>query len=226
MMLSLEKILGRYSLKPAPKSVEIDEYLRSNLSPYRYEHSLKVLEFALDLAVPVTDMPENEIAQNQHPVDLLSRLTLAALAHDITKEQPPEFHLELFKKYQRPDYAELPRTLFHSKSAVFLLAEKFHVKDEMVSHAISYHSTGCTDMPRFSRIIFCADYLATKDHTGGRDAPPSAGPVDTESLTRLCLEKITATITWLLGKKLPVQPESINFYNILVKEMPVSAVDL
>jgi predicted HD superfamily hydrolase involved in NAD metabolism len=203
-MLNLNDIFTRHGLELTATDEEIakniNDYLVKNLSPYRYEHSLRTLEFALRLAL--RDRLEKTLVQ---------KLVVAATAHDITKEKPPEFHKNLFKKFHREDLAGLPPALYHSKSAPYVLREEFNIQDEFISHAIMYHSTGCADMPPLSRIIFGADFLASLE-------PVALNQWLKATLPELCMEKARSTISYLLSEKLPVQPESINFYNVLISE--------
>lgn len=197
---NLTNLLREFKIPKTEDIENIHQYIFNNLSPYRYEHSLQVLDIAAHLAI-----------KNHVEHDLIQKIFVAALAHDITKEQPAVFHKNIFKKYNVEHYGDQPEPLYHSRSAVLFLLENFHIQDPVISHAIFNHSTGCESMPLFSRIIFCADYIASQNHDNIEETI-------NKNLTDLCLDKITSTLSYLVNKKLPVQPESINFYNKLIYE--------
>ncbi|MDH4262573.1 MAG: HD domain-containing protein [Spirochaetia bacterium] len=202
-MLKLIDILNHNDCQSNADLEIINNFLITNISTKRYEHSLKTVEFAIQLA-----------SQNKFENKGINKLILAALSHDITKEKPPEFHVEIFIKYKCQNLLNLPKAIYHSKSAPFFIGELFNIKDDDISHAISHHSTGCAEMPLFSRIIFSADFLASQNSA-------SSMKLLKLNLQDLCLEKASTTIKYLLSEKLPVQPESINFYNILLSEKKI-----
>lgn len=220
---SLKDILQGY-VENIPETIfAINRYLADNLSTYRYEHSLMVLSIALQLA-RVQSAGVQLKKRTKEPAKILENskkthsLIVAALAHDITKEEPKDFHLGIFKKYKQKKYKDYPFALYHAKSAPYFLQERFQIKEREVHHAISYHSTGCKSMPLLSRLVFSADYLASaKDIVLEKEI--------LKPLHELCMEKTSGTIERLVLRKSPVQPESVNFYNILLREIEDESTD-
>jgi len=207
-MISLDHILKDFHHFASPKAEKINNFLQDNLSAYRYHHTLSTVKFAMQLGY-----------RENFDNTLIDMLLIAALGHDITKEKSPEFHRSLFSKYNRTDFIALPEAIFHSKSAPYFINEKFNIDDPAIFHAIFYHSTGCENMPLFSRIIFCADYLASQEHwSENEDKSITDEKISETMLTNLCIQKVCYSITCLISKKLPVQPESLNFYNKLISE--------
>ncbi|MDH4200545.1 MAG: HD domain-containing protein [Spirochaetia bacterium] len=200
-MKNLQQAVEGYDYCITNLAQKLNIYICANLSPYRYDHSLTVAKISLELG-----------KRENLPKHTLQKLLLAALAHDITKEKPVKFHMDIFKKYRVLRYLKLPPTIYHAKSAPYYIQEQFKIKNDEIAHAIFFHSTGCKNMPLFSRIIFSADYLASLK-LNINDS------IFSKSTAELCFDKNNATLNHLLSKKMPVQPDSVNFYNILLQEL-------
>lgn len=199
-MEKFHSILNSYKFCITDELLEINRFLKENLSEYRYGHSLLTLEIALELS------RSNNLEQGK-----LQNVVIAAISHDITKEMPASFHKHIFEVHNLPDRDILPPPLYHSFSAPYFLTDKFCVMSEEVLHAVKYHSTGCSDMPVVSRIVFAADFMASSS-VEERDL------YFLDSLREVCVKKLISTVSFIMGKKMPVQTDSINFYNSLIRE--------
>ncbi len=175
------------------------KYLEKNLSQYRYEHTVRVTDFATRL----------NSGLDQH------QLALAGLCHDISKEMRPAAHYEIFERNNAPrDYWFLPKPLLHSKSGYYLANELFNINDEQVHQAISYHTTGRAGMGPLARTVFAADYL-------GSLKKKKAEKQVKLSVHKLCLKKVKKTMKFLLKQRQRIHADTIGFYNSLVEETDV-----
>lgn len=124
---------------------EIEKLLEVRLSPKRLNHVLAVRKQALILA---------EI----YHVDPY-KAELAALLHDITKEESVKRQLQKLEKSDIIFSEEILRTppLYHAKTGMLFARDELGVTDEDVLNAVSYHTTGRSGMSMLEKIIFVAD---------------------------------------------------------------------
>lgn len=122
----------------------IKKYLKENLSPKRYEHSIGVMNRAEELA-KIYGADEN-------------KAKLCGLAHDIAKEMSKEEYLQYVKEHSiKIDEIERTQTgLLHGKIGANIVKEKFKFPLDM-QNAIQYHTTTDPNMDLLAKIIFVAD---------------------------------------------------------------------
>ena len=131
----------------AGERTEIQKELKKELEKDRYEHTLGVMYTAGCLAM-------------RYDCDM-DQAMMAGLLHDCAKCIPNEKKLKLCKKYDIAlTQTEIDNPfLIHAKLGAFLAAEKYHVTDSEICHAIKVHTTGAPDMNLLDKIIFIADYM-------------------------------------------------------------------
>lgn len=120
------------------------EYVRKNLSPGRYHHTINVSNLAYELA-------------NLHGIDKYEA-ALAGLLHDCTKEKSFAEQLKLVKKYNiMLEYSaeELPDCI-HADTGV-IAAKRLFQASAAVCNAIKYHTLAREHMTTLEKIIFIAD---------------------------------------------------------------------
>ena len=123
----------------------IDEYLRKNLSPARYNHTQGVAGEAVKLA-KIYGIDED-------------KAYVAGLLHDIAKEIPWEQKLNLCVEYGL-EVDEIMRNqpdLTHSFLSAAIAKSLFGIDDNDMLNAISYHTTGRHGMSVLERILLLAD---------------------------------------------------------------------
>lgn len=180
------------------------EYLEHNLSQYRFEHTLRVAWFAYQLAHK----------EKQNTVLIKQNAVMAALLHDITKEQKTAFHYSILEKVknQKKDIYKIPKAVLHSQTAALFAEEKFGIDTKMYRSAIEFHTIGHTDMGSLDFIVFAADYLGSFDL-------PEAQEKFSLSIQELCLEKVSRTLDHLISRRRQIMKETIDFYNFLIVKM-------
>lgn len=133
-----------------PFVAKIDSYLKSHLSPMRYEHSLSTADTCSALAAM--------FGYDQ------KRAFFTGLVHDIAREYSKEELVEWAAKDGRPvrelDLAS--PVLLHGRAGAMVLKEKFGIQDQDLLDALSSHTTGNAGMKTLAKILFVADYIEPK----------------------------------------------------------------
>lgn len=180
---------------------KIIEELQNRLSLQRFQHVLRVTETAKSLA-----------KMNGESIESAET---AALFHDIAKNMDAEKMKELLTQYNAdPLLFEFHKELWHAPAGAIIAREEFGIQDEDILNAIRFHTTGRAHMSKLEMILYIADMTEP-----GRDFPEvdelrllAEGPLD--QAMRSC---ITQTLNHLIGKQVPVYPDSIECYNYFVK---------
>lgn len=144
----VEDYLKRHFLYPTPITIaQAEQLVKRKLREHRCLHTFGVREEAVRLA-------------KRFKADE-KKATLAALLHDITKQQPLEEQLALCQKYHIfPDTMQKQNTaLLHSITAEAVAFYELGIDDNEILSAIRYHTTGCVDMNLLMKIIYLADCI-------------------------------------------------------------------
>ena len=122
--------------------------IKKMMSEKRYLHSVSVSNVAAKLA--------KRYNYNE------GKAAIAGILHDITKEMPDEFHLELFKRHnvKLDEIEKISKKLWHSISGSLYIKENLNINDEEILNAVKYHTTGRKGMTLIDKIIFLSDFLA------------------------------------------------------------------
>lgn len=133
---------------------EIKKDVRNNLSDYRYNHSLRVMEEAKKLA--------------KHYKADIEKCRVCALTHDLCKEYTKEENEKIIEEYNLPKELlnDENKNLAHGYIASILVKEKYNFTEDMAL-AIRYHSTGYPNMDLLAKIVYLADKIEKeKDYPG------------------------------------------------------------
>lgn len=126
---------------------QIIAYLKKELKPRRYMHSIGVAYTAASLAMA-------------HGLDVEKAL-YAGLLHDVAKQYSGKDLLACCDKNHievRPVERCNPQ-LLHGKVGAYLAQKVFHVKDPEVLEAIVWHTTGKPEMSDLEKVLYIADYI-------------------------------------------------------------------
>ena len=194
-------------------TANIIDYVISELSPKRLTHTFSVADECRMLAgiYGISEEKKDE-------------LYTAALLHDITKEKPLEFHLELLKKHgvdlPEDELDSIPA--LHARTGAIMARELFGVSDAVFS-AIDAHTTGKENMSFCDKILFLCDYIEPKRTHGacislrkyfydviGR-MPPK------EALDRAVLRSMDGTLTHLIGENRLIALRTVKARNHILK---------
>lgn len=128
---------------------QIKKDLESNLSQFRYEHSLLVAEEAKKLAFHYNFDEE--------------KAYIAGLVHDIAKEFDDEENAKWIAKYNLSGDIFSPefKNVIHANIGAVVVKEWYGF-DEEICNAVCYHAIGNVPMGLLDKIIFVADKIARK----------------------------------------------------------------
>ncbi len=130
---------------------QLRAYVGAQMSIKRFTHTLGVEAEALQLA-KIFELSDTDC----------TRLQIAALLHDLTKEKSKEEQLALCEQYHIPytPYDCLAPKVFHAKTAAALAKDRFaDLTDDGICQAILYHTVGDPDMTLFDSLLYLADYI-------------------------------------------------------------------
>lgn len=185
-------------------SVEEAKHLaKKTLSPARYEHTLNVCRLAKELA-RCNGVPEEQAA-------------LAALLHDIAKEQPKQKLLQIFADNAiiAGDITQRPAPVWHGAAAAILAQNQYGVADPAILSAIRCHTTGKADMGVLDKIIYLAD-MASAERTYPEAAALRAHA--RENLNKAAVEGLGMSIAWLKQQGKAVDADTLEAYASLRKK--------
>ena len=160
---------------------EIQEYIKEHLSEKRYNHSVGVMERAIELA-------------KEYNIDVETCAKIG-IAHDIAKEMTEEEKLRYVEQNNiEIDEIEKENTgLLHAKIGKDIAIKKFGFNESM-GDAIANHTTGNKDMDIYSKILFIADRTSNDRNFE-----------DLEYLKSLENKGIDEVVLYILDKKIELQ---------------------
>lgn len=180
---------------------EIKNYLKNNLKPSRYGHTLGVVNTAIKLA---------EIYGED-----IKKAEIAALCHDVAKNMSYE---DMKKIINEEDIdlsvdEENSKELWHSIVAPILARRVFKIHDEEILSAMRWHTTGKENMTNLEKIIYLADLIEPSRNFEGLE---EIRKVSYENLNLAMLKALTHTTIYLLEQGYAVDLNSVKARNYLV----------
>ncbi len=144
-------------------------------SPKRFAHTLNVEKMAIALA-------------HQHGADP-AQAALAALLHDVAKEQSQGEMLRMLQKnaIMASDTLQSPVPVWHGVCAAILAKTKWGVTDDAVLSAIACHTTGKPNMSQLDKIIYLADMLCEERDFAGVEPLRTLAYQDLDAAMGACL---------------------------------------
>ena len=181
---------------------ELINKLSQMISKSRFEHVLRVEKAAIQLA-------------KKYGADI-EKVSIAALLHDIAKEQPDEEMRDLIiSENLNLNLLNYGSEVWHGPVGAILAKREFFVSDETILDTIRKHTVGGRKLSLTAQIIFVADYIEE-----GRDFPKvqQARELADESLEKAIKYKLKETIKFLINKEEKIFPETIESYNSWIKK--------
>jgi len=179
---------------------QIKIYLKENLKPSRYEHTLGVAETAKKLAV-LNGVDER-------------KAEIAGLAHDVAKNLSKEDMLTIIKNndIKLSLVEENNINLWHSIIAPIVAENKLDIHDEEILEALRWHTTGKEDMSALVKIIYIADMIEPGRSFEGLEEIRKA---TFENLDKGVYIGLTHSIKFLISKDLLLDENTIKARNYL-----------
>ncbi|MCF0126884.1 MAG: HD domain-containing protein [Clostridia bacterium] len=173
------------------KYEELYNIVKSKISKERFEHTLNVVERAIEYA-KVYGVDEQ-------------RATLAALAHDIAKNDINKIEYNKYKD-QFDEITMKNDSLKHAKLGG-IICEEYGFDSDMIN-SIKYHTTGRANMSILEKIIYLADSTEKNRKFGSTQVELAKRNID-EAIFTIC----AWTIKKLVDESKLIHPDSINCYN-------------
>ena len=124
---------------------KLEKFMKDNLKPRRYQHSLGVEQMATELATI-------------YGADV-EKAAFAGRYHDIAKGFDTDMMDSYINKYGvDPRYLGNP-ALAHSKVAAAILSKDYGVVDEDILNAVKSHTTGRVGMSLLEEIVYVSDAI-------------------------------------------------------------------
>lgn len=178
------------------------EIVKKQLTEHRYEHTVGVMNTALDLA-------------KRYGADT-EKIQLAAIFHDYAKFRPKEEMKTLIIDKKMPsELLHYGSELWHAPVGAYLVKEEVGIHDIDILMAIQSHTSGRVRMTLIEKIIFLADYIEPGRRFPGVDIVRELAGKD---LDQAVLQSLTNTIDFLLSRKQLIYPETLHTYNWLINE--------
>ncbi len=181
--------------------VNLIQELQKRMPNNRFQHVLRVTETAKSLA-------------RIHGESIEAAET-AALFHDIAKfMDEEEMRVLLMEHQENPSLFEFHKELWHAPAGAIIASEEFGIHDRDILNAIRFHTTGRAEMSKLEMILYIADMTEPGREFPGIDELRLLAVEPLENSMRAC---IIQTVKHLIGKPVPVYPDSIECYNYFVK---------
>lgn len=183
-------------MKMTPK--EALDYVKPYLKTSRYEHTVRVVKQAAELA---------EIHQTEK-----NKSELAAALHDYAKYKPVEEMKRWILSDRRlpKDLLEYHHELWHGPVGALMLEKEIGLDDPEIMAAITCHTTGKKLMSNLDKVVFLADYIEPGRTFPGVEAVREAAQ---HNLDKACAMALKNTIIFLVEKGRTIYPDTFQAYN-------------
>jgi predicted HD superfamily hydrolase involved in NAD metabolism len=180
----------------------IIEYIERNMTEKRRIHTYAVVEEARKLS-------------RQYGEDM-EKAELAALFHDFFRGVP-EKALNGYVRQLGLDsvYLDNPN-LAHSKIAAVIMERDYHIKDQDILNAVSFHTTGRADMSKLEKIIYLADAIEpNRNYPGIGEIRDLAR----EDLDKACLASLEHSIEYVNSRGLHLDLDTVMARDSLINNL-------
>lgn len=176
--------------------------IREMMSRERFEHVLRVEGTAIDLA-------------QKYDADI-ERVSIAALLHDIAKDQPDEEMRDLvISENLNLDLLQFGSEIWHGPVGAIVARREFHIEDDEILDSIEHHTIGTREMTLTAQIVFIADYMEPGRMFPGAEKARVQAESSLEKAVKL---KIVETIKHLMDIEKKIYPKTIETYNAWIEK--------
>lgn len=180
---------------------QIKQDLKKMVSPFRYDHSLRVASMA------------KELAKHYHEDE--NKAYLTGLIHDVAREFSEE-EISVYKRAYHLECSSSP-ALAHAEIGAIIGKETYGL-DEQCCKAIAYHTLGNKRMDLFAKIIFIADKIARKEKNDFIKNATILAFKDIDKALVLCLHKQKER---LKEDKKPLHPKTKELLDLLENQSTI-----
>ncbi|WP_099361984.1 bis(5'-nucleosyl)-tetraphosphatase (symmetrical) YqeK [Fredinandcohnia onubensis] len=176
------------------------ELVKEQLTEHRYQHTLGVMETAIELA-------------KRYDADV-KKAEMAAIFHDYAKFRSKEEMKQVIIDQHMPTDLLIHNTeLWHAPVGAYLVKIEVGIQDEEILDAIRFHTSGRERMTLLEKVIFVADYIEPGRHFTGVD---EVREVAKQDLDTALIYSLRNTIMFLAKKNQAIYPDTLQTYNALI----------
>ncbi len=178
------------------KIPQIIDYLKENLKPSRFTHTMGVREEAVKLA-------------RKYGADI-EKAEIAALVHDCCKNKTDSELICLADTLGvKLDKFQLANgKLLHAPVGAAFAKKYFGIEDSEIIDAVTYHTTGRADMTLLDKIIYLADYIdPNRDDFEGL---ATLRTLTYENLDKAMLYALELSEEHVRSKGAPLHPDTVS----------------
>ena len=181
---------------------QIKEWVRTQVSPFRFQHIQGVARTDQRLA-------------KRHRLSP-TRAILAAWLHDCAKELPRSEMKSWIHKGGFPldPGEEAMPGLWHPHAGAAIAKLKWGVRDADILEAVRCHTLGRAGMGRLAQLLFVSDFVEPGRRFPGVEKARRSAARDLEEAVLL---KASMTITVLFEKKMKIHPRLLETWNSFLK---------
>lgn len=179
---------------------KIIDYIKQNLSDFRFKHTMGVAVTAKHLAEQNGEDTEDAY--------------IAGLLHDCAKEIPYYDMLALLEKYNlKPDtLTKSSAALLHGPLGACIAKDLFGVSDKIFD-AITYHTTGKANMDMLTKIVYIADFIEPNRTFDGAEITRK---IAFENIDEAVIRACGIVIVHTVNKGGIIHPDTVDARNYLL----------
>ena len=179
---------------------KIIDYIKQNLSDYRFKHTMGVAETARKLAELNGEDTEDAY--------------IAGLLHDCAKEIAYNDMLALLEKYnlKADNLTKSSAALLHGPLGALIAKDLFGVSDKIVE-AITYHTTGKANMDMLTKIVYIADFVEPNRTFDGAE---ETRKIAFENIDEAVIKACGIVIVHTVNKGGIIHPDTVDARNYLL----------
>ena len=141
----------------------------------------------------------------------IQRWAAVGYLHDMMRDAKPK----VLRRVVSGSPADVPNAVLHGPAAAVRLREE-GVTEEPILTAVAFHTLGSPDFDDLGRALYVADFIepGRRFRPKWRQEMRKRMPEDLEVVVR---EILWLRIRHLLDRERPVRPETMGFWNVMVK---------
>lgn len=181
----------------------VNNWLKINLTPERYEHSLGTAECAKELA--------KKFGLDEE------KAYFTGLIHDCAKYLPKDETERIIREEIKLTEDEMcSQKILHAPAGSIVAQKEFGVEDEEILSAIRWHTLGRINMTTFEKIIFLADKIEERTRPCEICEPIKNALKEENGLDKALFICYKNTIKSLAERELPICGATVKIYNTLL----------
>ena len=183
----------------------LKNWLKTNLSQERYEHSIGTAECA-------------EILADKFGLDK-EKAYFTGLIHDCAKCMQKEELLSILSNVTLVEGELENSKTYHAPAGAYVAKTEFGVTDEEILSAIRWHTIGKLNMTLFEKLIFLADKIEIRTRPAEYREPITKLLDEENGLDKALLLCYKNTIKSLVDRELTICTATVDIYNELLNSL-------